>query len=189
MQIIGMVFNDAQFYCQDVKKAKHGKYEVLRNFNIWLDHIYATDGYIISDKMKLKLIHFLNREKLGQFGDARETNISHVREFLEENGFSDHNKYKNNYDYHLAIYLLNKVPYMSNDCLLMVENDLPFSAVSVLHYKYYNTQQEVENYLQNNESIQCAVGNNLIPFGDAQNPSLHEYADGVDTMAFLTANY
>jgi hypothetical protein len=78
---------------------------------------------------------------------------------------------------------------MSNDCLLMVENDLPFSAVSVLHYKYYNTQQEVENYLQNNESIQCAVGNNLIPFGDAQNPSLHEYADGVDTMAFLKANY
>ena len=93
MSIVGMVFNDAQFYCQDVKKAKHGKYEVLRNFNIWLDHIYATDGYIISDKMKLKLIHFLNREKLGQFGDARETNISHVREFLEENGFSDHNKY------------------------------------------------------------------------------------------------
>ncbi|MEY4293227.1 MAG: hypothetical protein RIQ61_1625 [Bacteroidota bacterium] len=101
----------------------------------------------------------------------------------------NHHKYKNNYDYHLAIYLLNKVPYMSNDCLLMVENDLPFSAVSVLHYKYYNTQQEVENYLHNNESIQCAVGNNLIPFGDAQNPSLHEYADGVDTMAFLTANY
>ena len=50
-------------------------------------------------------------------------------------------------------------------------------------------EQEVENYLQNNESIQCAVGNNLIPFGDAQNPTLHEYADGVDTMAFLTANY
>jgi hypothetical protein len=93
MSIIGMVFNEAQFYCQDVKKAKHGKYEVLRNYGIWLDHIYATDGYVMPEKMKARLHHYLNRERLGPFGNAKETNIAHVREFLEENEFSDHNKY------------------------------------------------------------------------------------------------
>jgi len=101
----------------------------------------------------------------------------------------NHHKYQNNFDYHLAIYLLNKVPYMSNDCLLMVENDLPFSAVSVLHYKYYQSEQEVANYMHNNVAIQCVVGKNYLPFGEAQNPTLDQYADGLDTMAFLCANY
>ena len=101
----------------------------------------------------------------------------------------NHHKYQNNFDYHLAIYLLNKVPYMSNDCLLMVENDLPFSAVSVLHYKYYQSEQEVASFIENNDAIQCVVGKAYLPFGQAQNPTLDQYADGVDTMAFLCANY
>ena len=39
------------------------------------------------------------------------------------------------------------------------------------------------------EQLQCVVSNavieNAIPFGTTQNPSLNDYADGVDTMEFL----
>jgi hypothetical protein len=97
-----------------------------------------------------------------------------------------HHKYRNNYDYYLAIYLLNKVPYLTNESLLLVENEMPFSAVSVLHYRYYTDQATLLNELQQNDAIQCIVSNKTIPFGMAQHPKLSDYADGVDTMQFLT---
>lgn len=96
-----------------------------------------------------------------------------------------HHKYKNNYDYHLAIYLLNKVPYRTNGSLLMVENDLPFAAVSVLHYRYYDDRQALVADLQARSDVQAIVGEGFVPFGSAQRPTLADYADGVDTMAFL----
>ncbi len=105
--------------------------------------------------------------------------------FNKHNDYADLNKYKNNYDYHLAIYLLNRVPYMSNESLLMVENDFPFSAVSVLHYKYYDDKETLIKQLEKNLDIQAIIGRGFVPFGDSQKPALSEYADGVDTMAFL----
>lgn len=104
------------------------------------------------------------------------------------NRFADlinHHKYKNNFDYYLAIYLLNRVHYYSNDSLLMVENIIPFSAVSVLHYRYYNDKASIEKELNNSEDIQCIVGHGNTPFGSSQQPQLSDYADGIDTMEFL----
>jgi len=97
----------------------------------------------------------------------------------------EHHKYKNNYDYHFAIYMLNRVPYLTNDSLLLVENDLPFSAVSVLHYRYYDDRKALIEELKNSSDIQTIVGRELTPFGTAQQPTLFDYADGVDIMAFL----
>jgi len=108
-----------------------------------------------------------------------------LRAFNKHNGYADLNKYKNNYDYHLAIYLLNRVPYMSNESLLMVENALPFSAVSVLHYRYYDDKQALIEELTRSNDIQAIIGDYFIPFGASQKPALGEYADGVDTMEFL----
>lgn len=105
--------------------------------------------------------------------------------FNKHNDYADLNKYKNNYDYHLAIYLLNRIPYMSNESLLMVENDMPFSAVSVLHYKFYENKEALINQLKNDPDIQAIIGEGFTPFGDSQKPSLSDYADGVDTMEFL----
>lgn len=96
-----------------------------------------------------------------------------------------HHKYKNNYDYYLAVYLLNKVQYMTNDSVLLIENEVPFSNVATLHYQYYDDRQKLETQLQQRDDIQCAVGHGLTPFGKAQTPELTDYADGVDTMAFL----
>ena len=105
--------------------------------------------------------------------------------FNKHNNYADLNKYKNNYDYHLALYLLNRVPYMSNESLLMVENQMPFSAVSVLHYKFYDNKEQLIDELTNNPDIQAIIGKGFVPFGDSQMPALSDYADGVDTMKFL----
>jgi hypothetical protein len=35
------------------------------------------------------------------------------------------------------------------------------------------------------KNIQAVVGHGFIPFGNAQKPTLSDYADGVDTMYFL----
>ena len=95
--------------------------------------------------------------------------------------YAEHNKYKNNLDYHLALYLLNKVPYLSNDSVILVENALPFSAVSVLHYQFYKMRPNFSG----NTDIQCVVSREDVPFGSAQKPSISDFADGVDTMEFL----
>jgi hypothetical protein len=104
------------------------------------------------------------------------------------NWFEAHSKYKNNYDYQLAILLLNNKYYMSNNVLLLVENEALFSAISQLHYSYYTGDvQETADRLGHNADVQCIVGRGFKDFGTAQEPSLTDFADGVDTMAFLTA--
>jgi len=108
-----------------------------------------------------------------------------LKVFHKYDDYINHNKYKNNYDYQLAVYLLNRVAYLTNGSILLIENSLPFSAVSVLHYRYYNNEQELAKELQESGDIQCIVGNDFTPFGMAQTPALSDYADGVDTMAFM----
>jgi hypothetical protein len=97
----------------------------------------------------------------------------------------DHHKYKNNYDYNLAIHILNNKYYMTNGSILLVENESPFSPISQLHYEYYTDENEVREKLLNDQNIQCLVSKKDIDFGGAQCPDVCDYADGVDTMAFL----
>lgn len=99
--------------------------------------------------------------------------------------FMDFHKYKHNFDYHLALLIMGNKYYMNNDTVVMTENISPFSPVSQLHYQYYQNPAELTGLLQGNPDIQCVVGHGQIPFGQAQSPRLTDYADGVDTMAFL----
>jgi hypothetical protein len=99
--------------------------------------------------------------------------------------FADHHKYKNNYDYQLSIILLNNIYYMTNGSTLLTQNEGLFSPISHLHFEYYSDAREITGKLQQNEDVQCIIGNNAIGFGEAQNPGLFSYADGVDTMQFL----
>ena len=99
--------------------------------------------------------------------------------------FAEHHKYKNNYDYNLSIILLNNVYYMTNEATLLVENKELFSPISQLFYEYYDDLNATIGNLQNTDDVQCIVSNNFILFGEAQNPHLFNYADGVDTIQFL----
>ena len=98
---------------------------------------------------------------------------------------ADHHKYKNNYDYNLALLLLNNSPYLTNGVILLQEATPLFSPLSVLHYSYYIEMAQLQQELSGEEALQCLVGREFTPFGAAQQPSLTDYADGVDTMKFL----
>ena len=106
--------------------------------------------------------------------------------FKKYEGLADHHKYKNNYDYNLAIHLLNKKYFMSTPSLLLVEETALFSPVSQLNYEYYKDRDKLTGNLKQHPDLQCLVGRDKIPFGQSQSPSLTDYADGVDTLAFVS---
>jgi hypothetical protein len=105
--------------------------------------------------------------------------------FRKYNWMADHHKYKNNYDYNLAIHLLNKNYYMTNGSILLIEDPSFFSPISQLNYEFYAPQEDPVAKLTGNEDIQCLVGKGGIPFGLSQRPQLKDYADGVDSLSFL----
>jgi hypothetical protein len=106
--------------------------------------------------------------------------------FKKYDHFKDHNKYKNNYDYNLALHILNGKFYMANESLILLENPSIFSPISQLNYEFYTDKNIVEESLRSFDDVQCTVGHGHIPFGQAQLPSLSDYADGIDTINFLT---
>lgn len=107
--------------------------------------------------------------------------------FRKYNYLADYHKFKNNYDYNLALVLLNSSPYMTNESILLHESPSLFSPISMLHYSYYTDYNAQVSELQGHEDLQCLVGHGFTPFGAAQQPSLTDYADGIDTMSFLTS--
>ena len=96
----------------------------------------------------------------------------------------NHHKYKNNYDYQLAIYMLNNQYFMTSGSALLIEDTKLFSPISQVNYDYYANGEQLVKSLGNNNEVQCIVGSRYVPFGEAQLPSLTDYADGVDTMEF-----
>ena len=109
--------------------------------------------------------------------------------FYAHKEMMNHVKYMNNYDYNKSIYLLEEIPFLDNGFVMLKEDDQLHSPVSVLNYEYYEQLDELNEKLTiiDNE-IQCRVGLNGLPFGSAQNPSLSDYADGIDTIQFLIDN-
>ena len=102
----------------------------------------------------------------------------------------EHPKYANNYDYNKAVFLMSEHDFLENG-FFMLKQDSSFSApIACLHYEYYNNVQDLKSHLNSNkEAIQCIVSHmeltGAIAFGTAQRPALWDYADGVDTVAFL----
>ncbi|PZD79285.1 acyl-CoA reductase [Mesonia sp. K7] len=102
----------------------------------------------------------------------------------------NHHKYANNYDYNKAVYLMSKFQILDNDFIVLKEDENFASPIASLFYEYYDNQKELNEKLDlQQEKIQCIVSNldtNHIKFGETQQPKLNDYADGVDTVNFLT---
>jgi hypothetical protein len=105
--------------------------------------------------------------------------------FKKYNYFADLTKYRNNYDYNLALLIMNNKYYMANESIILSENENIFSPVSVLHYSFCQNEKAIFEQLNKGENIQCIIGKDHIPFGKAQKPDIFDYADGIDTMEFL----
>ncbi len=99
-------------------------------------------------------------------------------------------KYINNYDYNKAVYLMDSLPLLDNEFMLLKEDASFSSPISVVFYEKYTSLEAMREDLKNNsKNIQCLVSKagfpNEITFGKAQNPELWDYADGIDTVEFL----
>lgn len=114
-----------------------------------------------------------------------------VKQIFEAfNGYEtilDNHKYKNNYDYHKSIYLINKTAHLDTGFLLWRDTDDLVSPLSVVYAETYDKKDNLSaKLLGMDEKIQCMIGHGYIPFGQAQNPEPWDYADNVDTIKFLS---
>ena len=108
-------------------------------------------------------------------------------EFLHQ-----HSKYMNNYDYNRTLLLMNGTPHLANDFCMLKEDSSFASRIAEVHYQFYdNIEELVSDISLHQEQIQCVLAEfaiptiQVLPFGSSQSPSLIDYADNVDTMAFL----
>jgi hypothetical protein len=98
----------------------------------------------------------------------------------------ENKKYANNYEYHRALFLLEKEHLLDNNFLLLRQNTSLHSPVGVLHYEHYEDMDQVLRFLSVNDAqIQCVVGEGHIPFGYSQRPVITDFADKIDTCQFL----
>ena len=122
--------------------------------------------------------------------------FNHFFESIQEfEHILNHHKFQNNYDYNKSIYLVNKVHHFDNGFLLVTKNEKLSSPLSVVYYEEYQNLNNVITKIEvQKEEIQVVVSkaNGLkniavVKFGESQKPKLWDYADGVDTLAFLSA--
>jgi Acyl-CoA reductase (LuxC) len=122
-------------------------------------------------------------------------NFNFFFESIEDyNPIIHHHKYNNNYDYNKSIYLVNSDKHFDNGFLLLKQDERLTSPLAVLFYSNYADINDAERII-NTESkkIQCVVStaslevnNQVVTFGQSQQPKLWDYADGIDTMEFLS---
>lgn len=105
----------------------------------------------------------------------------------------DHYKYSNNYDYNKSIYLINGEKHFDNGFLLIKQDERIASPLAVLFFQEYESIHELTELLkEDSDKYQCITSQITIdtqiptfPLGQSQCPSLIDYADGVNTLAFL----
>ena len=99
-------------------------------------------------------------------------------------------KYANNYDYNKAVYLMSEFKMLENGFLMVKEDPSYASPIATLFYERYESIEDLLDILDDDsDKIQCIVSNKLsekhLAFGSTQNPTLDDYADGIDTVDFL----
>lgn len=109
------------------------------------------------------------------------------------NKLQNHHKYMNNYEYNKAILLIDQVHHFDSGYVLLKEADSIFSQIATLTYSFYDSKEELTSTFSELENqLQCIVSSVASPLfktvdiGKAQHPSISDFADGVDTMKFLT---
>jgi len=103
----------------------------------------------------------------------------------------DNKKYANNFDYYRALFLMGGNEMLENGFLLLREDDSLTSPISMLHHETYESVDALKLNLESKkDQIQCIVSSlnilNSFKLGHAQCPAVNDYADGVDTMEFLS---
>ena len=99
-------------------------------------------------------------------------------------------KYSNNYDYNKAVFLMSEFDFLDNGFFMLKKDSRFSSPLASAFYSEYESIKSLKKLINDNsDEIQCVVSNQIIEksisFGDAQNPKIYDYADGVNTLNFL----
>lgn len=110
------------------------------------------------------------------------------------NKLRNHHKYMNNYEYNKAILLIDQVHHFDSGYVLLKEADSIFSQIATLTYSFYDSKEDLASkFIALENQLQCIVSSVATPLfetvqiGKAQHPAISDFADGVDTMKFLTS--
>lgn len=104
------------------------------------------------------------------------------------NEIVNHNKYANNYDYYRALWMMNLERILDNGFVILRESEAISSPVGTIFWERFSDEEALRKLLDTRkEEVQCIVSSKDIPFGNSQKPELWDYADGVDTMGFLSS--
>ena len=100
-------------------------------------------------------------------------------------------KYRRNYLRERALLRMRRMPFVDLDGAVLCEDRSFPTALSRIHYTFYDSLADVEAWLAaHDDRLQCVVSqcvrhSRRVAFGRAQHPGLTDYADDVDTMRFL----
>ncbi|MGB1051431.1 MAG: hypothetical protein ACPGYF_05670 [Chitinophagales bacterium] len=96
--------------------------------------------------------------------------------------------WKENHQYRYTISLMNKEVSFSDGWLTLREADDLNPPLTCVNVTRWTTEDDINGFLeQHKNSLQTVVSKKLGNLGQAQNPSLLEYADGVDLAEFLSS--
>ena len=87
--------------------------------------------------------------------------------------------------------------HLDNGFLLVKEDSNWVSPLAVLYFEYYDDLAQTQDVInRESDKLQCVVSTaplqtntQIVHFGMSQQPSLWDYADGIDTMEFLSNLY
>jgi hypothetical protein len=101
-------------------------------------------------------------------------------------GIMGHQKYANNYEYNMAVWLVNREKFIDTGYILLKEEKSMHSPVAALYFEYYDDEEKLAGHLNRlKDKIQCVAGRNYTRFGTLQSPELWDYSDNIDTLDFL----
>ena len=88
---------------------------------------------------------------------------------------------------------MNQYKFLQGETLLYCENSSIPSPIGIINFEYYKELSELISSLEvHRNSIQCTMSNApiknwpTITLGQSQAPSLDDFADGINTMEFLS---
>ncbi len=109
--------------------------------------------------------------------------------------YAEYRKYRNNYDYNRAVFLMStdaaeREDLLDNGLVLLKKDTRYASPVGVVFYETYDDLDDVRRILEHDrDKIQVVISTadlpGALPPGQSQQPQLWDYADGVDTLRFL----
>jgi len=104
-----------------------------------------------------------------------------------------HNGYVNNYEYHRAVFAINRIPVYDGNSFLLLQNSALASPIAVIYYEEYEKTSEVLTKINlEKDNIQCIVSvdyiiEDRIAFGKTQHPDLLDFPDKEDIVLFCVS--